>query len=70
MSYLEHRFERIGLFERLEKVGVQDGDEVRILDYAFTYTSPETDKDLYVELPDSDDSVVEEFKEGADDREE
>ena len=70
VSYLEHRFECIGLFERLEKAGVQDGDEVRILDYAFTYTSPETDKDLYAELPDSDDSVVEEFKEGADAREE
>ena len=63
ISYLMHRFERIGLDERLQKAGVKDGDEVRILGYAFTYESPDHD-DEYAELKDSDDEVVEEFIEG------
>ncbi len=63
ISYLMHRFERIGLDERLQKAGVKDGDEVRILGYAFTYESPDHD-DEYAELKDADDEVVEEFIEG------
>ncbi len=61
ISYLMHRFERIGLDERLQKAGVKDGDEVRILGYAFTYENPE--KDAFAELKDSDDEVVSEFAE-------
>ncbi len=61
ISYLMHRFERIGLDERLQKAGVKDGDEVRILGYALTYENPE--KDAFAELKDSDDEVVSEFAE-------
>lgn len=62
ISYLMHRFERIGMDERLRKAGVKDGDEVRILGYAFNYESP--DKDEFAELTDEDDEIVEEFAEG------
>ena len=34
---MQHRMQRIGLFDRLEKAGVQEGDEVRILGFAFDY---------------------------------
>ena len=37
VSYLQHRFERIGLNERLAKAGCVEGDDVRILELEFTY---------------------------------
>jgi GTP-binding protein len=37
IAYLQHRFDRAGLDERLEEAGCQRGDEVRILGFAFTY---------------------------------
>ena len=37
VSYLQHRFERIGLNERLAKAGCAEGDDVRILELEFTY---------------------------------
>lgn len=37
ISFMQHRMQRIGLFDRLEKAGVQEGDEVRILGFAFDY---------------------------------
>ena len=37
VSYLQHRFERIGLNDRLAKAGCVGGDEVRILGLEFTY---------------------------------
>ena len=36
--YLQHRFERAGLFAALIKAGAQNGDEVRILGYALEFT--------------------------------
>lgn len=35
--FLQHRFERMGLDDALEKAGCANGDEVRILDYSFNY---------------------------------
>ena len=46
--YLQHRFERIGLDEKLAKHGAKQGDEVRILGFEFTYEG-ETEDD-YTEL--------------------
>ena len=37
VSYLQHRFERIGLNERLAKAGCREGDDVRILELEFSY---------------------------------
>ena len=37
VAYLQHRFERSGLNDALAKAGAQTGDEVRILELAFTY---------------------------------
>lgn len=37
LSYLQYRFDRIGLEDRLAAKGCIPGDEVRILGYAFTY---------------------------------
>ena len=42
VSYLQHRFERMGLNERLAKAGCANGDDVRILELEFTYEG--TDK--------------------------
>ena len=49
VSYLQHRFERIGFDDRLAKAGCMPGDEVHILGYAFTY---EGDHDEGVEEQD------------------
>lgn len=49
--YLQHRFERIGLDEKLAKHGAKQGDEVRILGFEFTYEG-ETEDD-YTELDES-----------------
>ena len=43
VSYLQHRFERIGFDDRLAKAGCVPGDEVRILGYAFTYEGEHED---------------------------
>ena len=37
ITYLQHRFDKIGLDEALEKAGCRAGDEIRILGYAFDY---------------------------------
>ena len=37
VAYLQHRFERSGLNDALAKAGAVTGDEVRILELAFTY---------------------------------
>ena len=47
----QHRFERIGLDEKLAKHGAKQGDEVRILGFEFTYEG-ETEDD-YTELDES-----------------
>lgn len=37
ISFLQHRLSRSGLYDQLERAGVAEGDEVRILGFAFTY---------------------------------
>jgi GTP-binding protein len=60
IAFLQHRFDRIGLDDALEKAGCKSGDEIRILGYAFTYQAA-SDDDMYRELDDLDDEVVGEF---------
>ncbi|MDD5799434.1 MAG: GTPase ObgE [Coriobacteriales bacterium] len=62
--YLQHRFDRAHLTERLQKAGVQPGDEVRILGFAFEFKGDEPHKDQFNELRDSDDEVLSELEEG------
>ena len=57
IAYLQHRFDRIGLDDKLAAAGCRNGDEVRILGYSFTYEGPE-DEDDFDELDDSDDSML------------
>lgn len=61
--FLQHRFERMGLDDALEKAGCSNGDEVRILDYSFDYEGLGGD-DRFAELDDIDDVVLSEFEEG------
>ena len=35
--YLQHRFDRIGFDEQLIKAGARNGDEIRILGFAFSF---------------------------------
>ena len=37
ITYLQHRFARIGFDQKLTKAGCQTGDEVRILGLSFTF---------------------------------
>ena len=37
VAYLQHRFDRIGLDEQLIKAGARNGDEIRILGFAFSF---------------------------------
>lgn len=47
VSYLQHRFARLGVDDRLREAGCEPGDEVRILGYAFSYQgAPEDELDL------------------------
>ncbi|MGN0287545.1 MAG: GTPase ObgE [Atopobiaceae bacterium] len=62
--YLQHRFDRAHLTERLQKAGVQPGDEVRILGFAFEFKGDEPRNDQFNELRDSDDEVLSELEEG------
>ncbi len=59
VAFLQHRFDRIGLDQALEKAGCQPGDEVRILGYAFEYQAAADDQ--YRELDDLDDVVLAEY---------
>ena len=65
VAFLQHRFERIGLDERLEKAGLETGDEVRILGFAFDYEGAPSE-DAYGADNDRGDSVIEEFGEDDD----
>lgn len=56
--YLQHRFDRIGLEKLLEDHGVQPGDEVRILGYAFSFEGDRDD--AYAELDEELEDLVEE----------
>ena len=53
VTYLQHRFERIGFDQKLAKAGCKNGDEVRILGLSFTFegedandVTPETDQTM------------------------
>jgi GTP-binding protein len=61
IAFLQHRFDRIGLDAALEKAGCVSGDVIRILGYEFEYQAA-SDDDMYRELDDRDDEVVEEFQ--------
>ncbi len=57
IDYLQRRFVRLKLEERLVKAGCAEGDEVRILGYAFTFegsTANEDDPEQYDEEEPSD----------------
>ena len=56
VAYLQHRFDRSGLDDRLEKAGCVPGDEVRILELAFTYEG-EPSEDDYAELAEDEPDV-------------
>ena len=47
IAFLQHRLSRSGLFDRLEKAGVREGDEVRILGFAFDYEGESGDSAAY-----------------------
>lgn len=59
VSFLQHRFDRAGLDEKLTRAGVKPGDEVRILGFSFEFEGEDAQDD-YSELDDSDDALVEE----------
>jgi GTP-binding protein len=52
VSYLQRRFDRIGLDDLLAKEGCRQGDEVRILGFAFSYDGGDAAADD--ELPPED----------------
>ena len=52
ISFLQHRMKRMGVDKALEDAGARDGDEVRILGYAFDFESPLVHEDLFAELDD------------------
>lgn len=56
VAYLQHRFDRSGLDDHLEKAGCVPGDEVRILELAFTYEG-EPSEDDYAELAEDEPDV-------------
>lgn len=49
VSFLQHRFKRAGIDDALERAGACDGDEIRILGFAFDFESANTADD-YEEL--------------------
>jgi len=62
VAFLQHRFDRMGLDAALEKAGCVEGDEIRILGYAFSFQGAPAE-DQYAELNDRDDAVLSEFGE-------
>lgn len=48
IAFLQHRMRRIGVDDALAQAGAKNGDEIRILGYAFDYDS--ADEDIYSEL--------------------
>ena len=53
VAYLQHRFDRCGLDDALAKAGAVNGDEVRILELAFTFEGGDDAPD-YDELREDD----------------
>ncbi len=50
VTFLQHRFRRIGLDDALREAGARDGDEVVIAGLSFEYESGMADDDIYAEL--------------------
>ena len=50
LAFLQHRFKRLGVDKALENAGARNGDEVRILGYAFEFESAAGIDDPYQEL--------------------
>ncbi len=49
ISFLQHRFKRLGVEDALEKAGARNGDEIRIVGRAFEFESATAD-DVFAEL--------------------
>ena len=49
---MQHRMKRMGVDKALEEAGARDGDEIRILGYAFDFESALTHDDMFAELED------------------
>lgn len=52
ITYLQHRFKRMGIEKILKQAGVHDGDEVRICGYAFNFESSTYEDDPFDDLKD------------------
>ena len=52
IAYMQHRMKRMGVDKALEKAGARDGDEVRILGFAFDFESALMADDMFAELED------------------
>ncbi|WP_165044369.1 GTPase ObgE [Adlercreutzia sp. ZJ138] len=50
VAFFQHRFKRLGVDKELERAGAVDGDEIRILGYAFNFESARMANDDYEEL--------------------
>ncbi len=54
VAFLQHRFERSGLDQQLARAGAVNGDEIRILGFAFTYEGDGAQDD-YADVADDED---------------
>ena len=52
IAFLQHRMKRMGVDKALEDAGARDGDEVRIVGYAFDFESSMMHEDMFAELGD------------------
>lgn len=50
ISFLQHRFKRLGVDQALEKAGARDGDEIRIVGRSFEFESASMHEDEFREL--------------------
>ena len=56
VAFLQHRFDRCGLDLQLAKAGAVNGDEIRILGFAFTYEGEGAD-DEYSEVNEAEEEL-------------
>ena len=56
VAFLQHRFDRCGLDLQLAKAGAVNGDEIRILGFAFTYEGESAD-DEYSEVKEAEEGL-------------
>ena len=62
VAFFQHRLERNGLDARLAKAGAVNGDEIRILGFAFTYEGEDAD-DEFSEISEAEEQLVVEGEE-------